>query len=1526
MNTKGTKFLAVLAVLAFALAAFAVAIPADDSDAAGSDTSQKYKESEQGPLDFSATLVSTYGDYSNAVLGNNILVSYDNDKKTYTVTGTLNKQKINDPTLETAFYKMWPSNTEYFYGLAFGYTAEAGDKIQVGTGTESGALSAGVEDCMLYIKSVGTSTVKITKSGQEPVTYTIDFSGVTLADKNSTATGYTALDGANALADIATITSGTDGAAGKWKYEAGILTLTNYDGKEAFVLTDMIKVVLSGDNVITLTDATNAIKSNALWIGNDAGIASLTIKMTNKADTEPVAIEATTGILEIEGVGVDITVSGKATAGYGIKANSYKIYNSVQSVVVLPAAYNGTATGIHSNTTVSIKSTILSITAGYVGLEGTEMDISASEVSSTASLHAIKGTNIRINQSSDVDAKSLGLTAGYKVAYGIYANTLVNKSYSEIDTTGLFLANGASENHAVLNNTGDMVIDAVASLTNMTDGEFNNSGTIGLIGKLEVNSGKINNTGSIVTLKGVTAAAIAEDFSGEAYTKAGSHTVKSFGTFAFEQKADGSLSVSVPVIFVNDANAEFTTIPFTGTATYDEDGKVLTLTLSATTGTDTKYTARIVLTSSAVGTTGNAIYNIVSSGSYLKEGETTPVSLAGSVKTTAPTGQAKIAFATVAPASASELKVSGGEFVNDGVISITALKTGSEAIVSGGKFTNNSIFGSDNNIEVSSGTFVNEGTASFGANLNIKGGTFNGDITVKKASVVTVIGTVDMTITYADQYTPAVTPGAPTPAPVDFTDVIVIEGKGKTPGFTVTATEKTNAPGVFAIAGLANLDTTKTTEITLTEGYAELTGDIASKGVLTAMSGTTLSNMAACKVLGVIAIQDGAVFNYFQEEVVESYIYGTIDYTISFSNGGYTYYGNLAFALANAEEGMTLVLASEETIDSDTAVKAGIKLVFAKNAVLNIKGESAEKAITVTMGEDAQFVLDDGARIVFQYATVSGDVIYGDNSFELIAVVFAGGNYTATAVAAVGTTTPSSIQFAFDEYTDGILELIYGNFTGSITLGATPVAGSETKMKTHAILQVDILAVYSGVLPETATYKQYAEIVLNGTMESGTITLFAPITGVGKIVLNDNATATLASKIAQSISIGNGTDYLVLDEVKFVFGAGLIAPTIKSVPETSTEKAYILINGDITDGEITVVGNAMTSGLKLHQASTADEETIATLVIPDESVFTVIKNGTNTVLDIDGLVAVAGTFNFYTDETDKYGVIAYDVNYIEDEYLIYAKIASAVLNAPAGTSFLIDKEVEVDTIKLQNGNTILITGKDGVLKINTYAVIGTPATELGYVDTIVGKVELGTGAYAVVYSDADVTEANFVYDTDKAAKFSNYSIENISYCDVYAAENVTMAKVQGTVIGVPQIEGLKFNGWFPYVLDATLIGSSDVYAKTTYIEYLVIIKSVDSAVYKVNGSSQVPLDSPVYLPYGTVINALPAEGYIGNTQTWVVEEDMTVTANAFAPIPVPEPTPEPEKSEWTITTILLVILVILIAIMAVIVALRLNRS
>lgn len=57
-------------------------------------------------------------------------------------------------------------------------------------------------------------------------------------------------------------------------------------------------------------------------------------------------------------------------------------------------------------------------------------------------------------------------------------------------------------------------------------------------------------------------------------------------------------------------------------------------------------------------------------------------------------------------------------------------------------------------------------------------------------------------------------------------------------------------------------------------------------------------------------------------------------------------------------------------------------------------------------------------------------------------------------------------------------------------------------------------------------------------------------------------------------------------------------------------------------------------------------------------------------------------------------------------------------------------------------------------------------------------------------------------------------------------------------------------------------------------------------------------------------------------------DDYTVTYNIngteIQPEPIP-PTPE-EESQWTITTILLVILVVLIAIMAVIVALRLNRS
>jgi hypothetical protein len=78
----------------------------------------------------------------------------------------------------------------------------------------------------------------------------------------------------------------------------------------------------------------------------------------------------------------------------------------------------------------------------------------------------------------------------------------------------------------------------------------------------------------------------------------------------------------------------------------------------------------------------------------------------------------------------------------------------------------------------------------------------------------------------------------------------------------------------------------------------------------------------------------------------------------------------------------------------------------------------------------------------------------------------------------------------------------------------------------------------------------------------------------------------------------------------------------------------------------------------------------------------------------------------------------------------------------------------------------------------------------------------------------------------------------------------------------------------------------------------------------------------LYTDYGTILPNMTFTFTEYDCDDYMVTYDIKGTQ--VEPEPVP-PTPE-EESQWTITTILLVILVVLIAIMAVIVALRLNRS
>ena len=219
MNTKGIKFLAVLAVLAMAFAACAVIANADESVATGEATSTKWNDAggvaTMGPLDF-ATSGFTYAElgFDNEDLSNDIVVAYDVETKTYTVTGTLGWNANSEAKTDVLKALGMPSTDNYALAFLAVYDGKTAFQVKVGTGALSPEKTAN-EDCILSMNKAGTSTVTIV-GGEYEGTYTIDFSGVALspsADKNPEAP-FVGLKAYNEYVDI-NVTGSYDTATNK---------------------------------------------------------------------------------------------------------------------------------------------------------------------------------------------------------------------------------------------------------------------------------------------------------------------------------------------------------------------------------------------------------------------------------------------------------------------------------------------------------------------------------------------------------------------------------------------------------------------------------------------------------------------------------------------------------------------------------------------------------------------------------------------------------------------------------------------------------------------------------------------------------------------------------------------------------------------------------------------------------------------------------------------------------------------------------------------------------------------------------------------------------------------------------------------------------------------------------------------------------------------------------------------------------------------------------------------------------------
>ena len=180
MNEKGrqTKLLAAIAIIAMVVCAFAVVLPSDNVSGA-------YDEATDGPFNFidEVNYGEAYGTLSNDSLSEGLSVKYDAESKTYTVSGTLLYQEKDE---NSAFYKLWTTNSTDNYGIAFqinvneGSTLTYGDKGVVADKTGIQFLQY-IENGKENIKFIITSSTEGAVADPDAGTYTIDISDVKLA-------------------------------------------------------------------------------------------------------------------------------------------------------------------------------------------------------------------------------------------------------------------------------------------------------------------------------------------------------------------------------------------------------------------------------------------------------------------------------------------------------------------------------------------------------------------------------------------------------------------------------------------------------------------------------------------------------------------------------------------------------------------------------------------------------------------------------------------------------------------------------------------------------------------------------------------------------------------------------------------------------------------------------------------------------------------------------------------------------------------------------------------------------------------------------------------------------------------------------------------------------------------------------------------------------------------------------------------------------------------------------------------------
>ena len=1275
-----------------------------------------------------------------------------------------------------------------------------------------------------------------------------------------------------------------------YSFENGNLILNNYNGSQTF---DGVKTVtLIGQNTISIDDDTpqyvikGAQLSKISTVQGSSAESSLTISFTGENALG--AIYSGIG-LEINNVTLDIQVENTKDDGtvnlkiVDVEGNMDVRYSNID---IVGDVYENKSHAIESNEVDAVSSNIVisevscGICATNVKVAGTGLDIDAEGVAIDADVEA--------SNESVIDAIATGTDAN---VFAIKGSLLVSQ-YSSVTASGMYL-DGTSSNNATVINNGNMIIDGLF----VNEASFTNNGIIGVYGEFENKGGETVNNGEINTYGYGKKTSFTEIEGWFNRTVNGVKETIALKMIDVIPLADGSFAVKAGVTTVSGSTVGTYDNTYTGTMTISDnrctikttnaDNEVATVSFELGMGAE-NYS----ITVTELGFTVNQ-----------KDNSTTNLGFLG-----------QLYDAVIAVDNNQYINVSGGILTNNGSISIaTAQDAEGYELVQGGTLTNN-------------------GEMFVSADIKTINGTLTGNaISIVEGIEVELTGIIDISFAYAGEYT----------YENDGEDIIVaydnelkISGNANEVKFSTTVEPDTEDGYAAFMIAQTKASSKKAVTVTLVKGVALATKDsvIGQGSTLEILSGSTFEAVGTVTVgEGVLAVQDGAKLNV-KGDAVETYTYGKLVYVMSFTKDGYTYYGSLTYALANASEGMTLVLNTTETIDDDLIVGKGITLQFAKNAALIIG--TTEKDITITMSEDAKFEFTDKTNSITANGNVklSGTFVYDGNELVLDSIAFVSGN--GIVCNAATKTDVSNITLTIDDIDAGTVKAQ----VGTVKLSAT--FSENTTNKTASAL---VIAEGATVIETAVTMNAGASVTIDGTYKpAANESIASAIVGTGSIVLEEGNSVEFTGTKAFSTSVSNGTDSLGMEAIiindKDAATATNYVVTITSVAKAGTKAAYLDITGVLFSGTVTVVGNAGLSDLDVGKK--------AIVVIPAESIATVLEESTAT-----GLVKVAGTINMKVEgdsATVTFAKLVYEITYADGEYTVYTVVGTAVENAKAGDVFTLTDDLDVDgKLEVPSGVTIVIPeGKKISLGADEYLLIGTPMTTLGATGGIQGTVELSDNAFVIEY--ADITMDNSTMEivgptTESKIVDSQVSVLNQLYATVYALKDAVYFSDVADMVE-PEIEGYRFVEFTDSIGNeivtkdvsvtpaiGTQIGSTDIVANMKANMVQVTFTAVEGLTYYVNNLAQNTVGAPVYVEYGSTITAAPVVGYTGtalvNGQSYiVVDSETSVITGSGVTEKVTEIVTEGPEEGMDLTDILLIVLVVLIVIMAIIVALRMMRS